>query len=144
MHLPSEFALIGGSQTLADNLIAILMNGIVALYFWNIVRGEWKTLPQKENFADVRRLYRYIWVLYSLMHGCFRRATNFILFVLRSIRHSGGSWARNFHKRTCIVNRWDTGLVLFVARRSKLDSGRGGTRIEFYASAFFICSRWAA
>ena len=27
-------ALLGGSQTLADNFIAILMNGIVAAYFW--------------------------------------------------------------------------------------------------------------
>src|SRR5215510_96474 len=34
-------ALVGGSQTLADNLIAIIMNGIVAAYFWNILRGEW-------------------------------------------------------------------------------------------------------
>ena len=27
-------------QTLADNLIAILMNGIVAIYFWNVLRLE--------------------------------------------------------------------------------------------------------
>ena len=40
-----ERALLGSSQTLADNLIAVLMNGIVALYFWNILRGDWKTLP---------------------------------------------------------------------------------------------------
>jgi hypothetical protein len=54
-------------QTLADNLIAIVMNGIVAAYFWNILRNEWRTLPDKENFADVRRLYRYIWMLYGLL-----------------------------------------------------------------------------
>jgi hypothetical protein len=54
-------------QTLADNLIAIVMNGIVAAYFWNILRDEWRTLPDKENFADVRRLYRYIWLLYGLL-----------------------------------------------------------------------------
>ncbi|MGZ9224914.1 MAG: DUF5671 domain-containing protein [Anaerolineales bacterium] len=58
-------------QTLADNLIAILMNGIVAAYFWNILRGEWATLSDKENFADVRRLYRYIWMLYGLLMTVF-------------------------------------------------------------------------
>ena len=56
-----------GQQTLADNLIAILMNGIVAAYFWNILREEWETLPEKENFAEVRRLYRYLWMLYGLL-----------------------------------------------------------------------------
>jgi len=57
-------------QTLADNLIAILMNGIVAGYFWNILRSEWATLsdPLKgRNFTEVRRLYRYIWMLYGLL-----------------------------------------------------------------------------
>jgi hypothetical protein len=54
-------------QTLADNLIAIIMNGIVAAYFWNILRGEWATLLDKENFTEVRRLYRYIWMLYGLL-----------------------------------------------------------------------------
>src|SRR5688572_479171 len=54
-------------QTLADNLIAIVMNGVVAAYFWNILRNEWATLPDKENFADVRRLYSYIWMLYGLL-----------------------------------------------------------------------------
>ena len=57
-------------QTLADNLIAILMNGIVAGYFWNILRSEWATLsdPLKgQNFTEVRRLYRYLWMLYGLL-----------------------------------------------------------------------------
>ena len=58
-------------QTLADNLIAILMNGIVAAYFWNILRGEWATLTDKENFSEVRRLYRYIWMLYGLLMTVF-------------------------------------------------------------------------
>src|SRR5512138_1701083 len=44
------------NQTLADNLIAIVMNGIVAAYFWNLLRGEWATLPdalRAENFTEV-------------------------------------------------------------------------------------------
>jgi len=54
-------------QTLADNVIAILMNGIVALYFWNVLRGDWGRLTDRENYSDVRRLYRYIWMLYGLL-----------------------------------------------------------------------------
>ena len=54
-------------QTFADNVIAILMNGMVAAYFWNLLRGEWTTLPHKEDFTEVRRLYRYIWMLYGLL-----------------------------------------------------------------------------
>lgn len=65
--LPASRALLGGSQTWQDNLIAIFINGVVALYFWNILRNEWKSLPETENFADVRRLYRYLWLLYSLL-----------------------------------------------------------------------------
>lgn len=58
-------------QTLADNLIAIFMNGIVAAYFWNVLRNEWATLTDKENFSDVRRLSRYIWMLYGLLMTVF-------------------------------------------------------------------------
>jgi hypothetical protein len=60
-------AFLGGSQTLSDNLIAIIMNLVVAAYFWSVLRNEWTTLPDKENFSEVRRLYRYIWMLYGLL-----------------------------------------------------------------------------
>src|SRR3972149_6081280 len=62
-----ERALLGGYQTWPDNLIAILMNTLVAAYFWNVLRGEWKTLPETETFSDGGGLYGYIWVLYSLL-----------------------------------------------------------------------------
>ena len=70
-------------QTLADNLIAILMNGIVAAYFWNILRGEWATLPDRENFTEVRRLYRYIWMLYGLLLTVFgmQQVLRFLFYV---------------------------------------------------------------
>ncbi len=86
-HLSAERALVGGLQTWPDNLIAILMNGVIAIYFWNILRGEWKTLPSKENFADVRRLYRYVWVLYGLLMMIFgaQQALNYIFFVPGSV-----------------------------------------------------------
>jgi len=60
-------AILGGGQTWTDNIIAILLNLLIAAYFWNVLRAEWRTLPDQENFAEVRRLYRYLWVLYSLL-----------------------------------------------------------------------------
>ncbi len=60
-------ALLGGTQTAADNLIAISMNSVIALYFWNVLRREWQTLAEKDAFTDVRRLYRYVWVVYGLI-----------------------------------------------------------------------------
>jgi hypothetical protein len=70
-------------QTLADNLIAILMNLIVAAYFWNVLRGEWATLKDKENFSEVRRLYRYIWMLYGLLMTVFgaQQILRFIIYI---------------------------------------------------------------
>ena len=59
------------NQTIADNLIAIFMNGIVAAYFWNVLRRGWATLTDRSNFIDVRRLYRYIWMLYGLLMTVF-------------------------------------------------------------------------
>ncbi len=70
-------------QTIADNLIAILMNLIVAAYFWNVLRGEWTTLKEKENFTEVRRLYRYIWMLYGLLMTVFgaQQILRFLIYI---------------------------------------------------------------
>ena len=67
VRLEYSRSFIGGTQTLTDNAIAIGMNLIVAAYFWNVLRSEWTTLPDTENFSEVRRLHRYIWTLYGLL-----------------------------------------------------------------------------
>lgn len=71
------------NQTLADNLIAILMNLVVAWYFWNILRLEWGTLKDRENFSEVRRLYRYIWMLYGLLMTVFgaQQVLRFLIYI---------------------------------------------------------------
>jgi hypothetical protein len=71
------------NQTLADNLIAIVMNAVVAAYFWNVLRGEWTTLKDTENFSEVRRLYRYIWMLYGLLMTVFgtQQILRFLFYV---------------------------------------------------------------
>lgn len=76
-------ALLGSTGTALDNLIAIVINGLVALYFWNILRREWPALKETENFADVRRLYRYVWVIYGLVMTLFgaQQILRYIFFV---------------------------------------------------------------
>ncbi len=66
-NLQTDRAIIGASQTGLDNLIAIPINLIIAAYFWNVLRVEWRTLPETQNFSEIRRLYRFIWVLYGLI-----------------------------------------------------------------------------
>ena len=60
-----ERALIGGTQSWPDNLIAIILNLLMATYFWSILRAEWPTLTDTENFKYIRRIYRYLCVLYG-------------------------------------------------------------------------------
>ena len=63
-----ERALIGAHQTLIDNLLAIGFNLIIWLYFENILKKEWlENEPIKENLMELRRLYRYVWMLYALI-----------------------------------------------------------------------------
>ena len=65
--LPVERALFGPLQSWTDNLIAILINLLMAAYFWSILREEWRAKADVDNLADVRRLYRYVWVLYGVL-----------------------------------------------------------------------------
>lgn len=83
MRLDRASALFGGSQSWSDNLIAILMNGVAAAYFWNILRAVWPTLPERENFSDVRRLYRYVWLIYGLLMVIFgvQQSLRFLFFL---------------------------------------------------------------
>lgn len=76
-------AVFGGGQTWTDNLIAVVLNGIVAWYFVTVLRSDWKRLPDTENFADIRRLYRYIWMLYGLLMSVFgaQQIIRFILYI---------------------------------------------------------------
>jgi hypothetical protein len=82
LSLGAERSLLGGSQTWQDNILAIVMNGVVAFYIWNILRNEWASLPEKQNFAEVRRVYRFLWVLYSLIMVIFG-AQQVLTFIFR-------------------------------------------------------------
>lgn len=66
MQLSSSRAFVGGQQVWTDNVIAIVMNLLVAAYFFTILRADWKEVEPSESFANLRRIYRWIWVLYGL------------------------------------------------------------------------------
>ena len=59
-------AFIGYGQTLADNLIAIVINLIAWAYIERILRSDWSANLPGYILGEVRRLYRYAWVLYGL------------------------------------------------------------------------------
>ena len=69
-------AMFGGGQTFADNLIAVVFNLVAAAYFFQVLRQDWKgavvedgSPPARpdDDWAEVRRLYRYLWLLYALV-----------------------------------------------------------------------------
>ncbi len=62
----TSLAILGGDQSLADNVIAIVMNGVVVAYFLTVTKRDWETVKTPDMLADVRRLYRYLWVIYAL------------------------------------------------------------------------------
>ncbi len=80
-------ALVGGTQTWSDNLIAIVINLLIAAYFWNVLKQNWKTLSETENFAEIRRLYRFIWMLYGLLMTVYgvQQALNFAFILPSSV-----------------------------------------------------------
>ena len=74
-HLSRLAAVVGSQQTWSDNLIALLMNALIAGYFVTVLRADWKQITLKapfgnrdylETFTIVRRISRYLWVLYGL------------------------------------------------------------------------------
>ncbi len=66
LWLTPSRALVGGEQVWSDNLIAIVMNLLAAAYFYSVLRADWSVIQPRHAYRDLRRVYRYIWVLYGL------------------------------------------------------------------------------
>ncbi|MBT7070875.1 MAG: hypothetical protein HN855_14700 [Anaerolineae bacterium] len=66
-EIPVSRAFLGQSQALSDNLIAAIMNAILAAYFINILRSDWAEVLEKSSLTLMRRMYRYLWVFYALV-----------------------------------------------------------------------------
>ncbi|MEA3351809.1 MAG: DUF5671 domain-containing protein [Chloroflexota bacterium] len=65
-QLSTQSAILVHSRNWIDNIIAIIMNGLIAGYIYYIKQKIWEEPPSGKAFAETRRLYRYLWVLYSL------------------------------------------------------------------------------
>jgi len=65
-NLPAREAFLGISQSWPDNVIAMVMNGLVAGYIFSVLRQDWEELSDTKTFVETRRMFRYIWVLYGL------------------------------------------------------------------------------
>jgi hypothetical protein len=76
-------ALIGAGQSVWDNLAAIVINLVAWYYFERVLRADWQAGMPGSLLAEVRRLYRFIWVLYSLVY-----AISGVLQILRYIFYS--------------------------------------------------------
>lgn len=70
LDLLGEFptqAIFGGQQTTVDNLISIVVNAVVFVYFLRELRADWRANLPGSTLAEERRLYRTIWVIYGLL-----------------------------------------------------------------------------
>ena len=59
-------ALVGSGQTTLDNLIAIAVNLALFAYVQRRLEDDWQANVPGNSLAEVRRLYRTLWILYSL------------------------------------------------------------------------------
>lgn len=65
VHINPSQAWLGGSETLTDNLVAIVVNLVALVYFEMILKAEWKKDLPGPAFVETRRLFRYIWMIYT-------------------------------------------------------------------------------
>lgn len=91
--LPERMAFIGQGQSWIDNLIALVMNGIIAAYLISVVRKDWAASPQGDAFAETRRLFRYIWVIYGLamVVGGVQQVLHYILNIAETVGGGPGA-----------------------------------------------------
>ena len=66
-NMSSQLTLFNQGQNWTDNFVAIIMNSIVAFYFIQVVRKDWISVNPDIELSKKRRIYRYIWVIYSLV-----------------------------------------------------------------------------
>ena len=64
--LSATVAVLGGTQTHTDNLIAAAANLMVLVYFWRVLKNDWVSDPNNEDRREISRLHRYLWMVYGL------------------------------------------------------------------------------
>jgi hypothetical protein len=61
--------IVGTGQTLGDNLIAIAVNLGMAVYFYSVLKSDWRAQLPGSSLVEMRRLYRFLWMVYGLGIG---------------------------------------------------------------------------
>jgi hypothetical protein len=67
INLDNHLAFLGSDQTPADNIIALVVMGIAFYYFNITLKREWAANTEGNDLSGTRRLFRYTWMLYSLV-----------------------------------------------------------------------------
>ena len=67
LNISSGPTFIGFEQTLADHLVVIAVNAVAWFYFDHLLRREHQALPENAPLSEVRRLYSYTWMIYTLV-----------------------------------------------------------------------------
>ena len=65
--LDPSLALIEGSLGFSDNLIAISLSELVATWIYWILRGDWQATPLGDDLLEIRRLFRYLWLVIGVV-----------------------------------------------------------------------------
>ncbi len=66
LHIPTAQALIGVNLTITDHVIIMIVNALAWAYFDHQLLNEEKAAQEEGHLAEVRRLYRYLWMSYTL------------------------------------------------------------------------------
>ena len=67
LQIPAASPMFGVDQTLVDHIIIIVVNAVAWIYFDRLLRQEEKIFPVASPLGEVRRLYRYLWMVYTLV-----------------------------------------------------------------------------
>jgi hypothetical protein len=95
LDLNIRMAFLGGEQTLLDNLVAIIVNLVAWAYFTRILRADWQAEVEENSLIEVRRLYRYIWMLYGLVFAI-AGVYNLIRYLLNAVEGQiNNTWLGN-------------------------------------------------
>lgn len=116
-------AMLGGSQSWSDNLIAMLINGVAAAYLFSVLRLDWREASPGDEWQVVRRLYRYLWLLYGLVMVVF--GVQQVLSYMLGIQAVGGGLQNSLANGLALL-LVGTPLWLYVNQRIQLALGEPG------------------
>lgn len=78
---------LGSEQSPLDNLVAIVANAVAAAYFYRALMLDRRSTPGSQTHAEVRRIYNYIWLIYSLtlVFAGLQQIIQFVIYTLGSV-----------------------------------------------------------